>query len=76
VFFIARGRVAAARTAPRAGGRTELAAGLAAARRSEISISGEDADELLVVAQFLRRPPPELRVLTFDELDRAARRVA
>ena len=26
----------------------------------------------LVVAQFLRRPPPELRVLSFDEIDRRA----
>jgi DNA polymerase-3 subunit epsilon len=76
LFFVTSGRVAAARTAPRGGGRAELAAGLAAARRSDVSISGEDSDELLVVAQFLRRPPPELRVLTFDELERAARRVA
>ena len=35
-------------------------------------LAPEDADELLVVAQFLRRPPPELRVLSFDEIDRRA----
>jgi DNA polymerase-3 subunit epsilon len=69
VFFVARGRVAAARTvAP--GRRLELDAGLAEARRVEPSLAPEDADELLVVAQFLRRPPPELRVLSFDEIDR------
>ena len=69
VFFVAQGRVAAARTIPLAG-RLELDAGLAEARRVEPSVAPEDADELLVVAQFLRRPPPELRVLTFDEIDR------
>ena len=66
-FFVAGGRVAAVRTVPFVG-RLELDAGLAEARRAEPSITPEDADELLVVAQFLRRPPPELRVLTFAEL--------
>jgi DNA polymerase III epsilon subunit family exonuclease len=70
VFFITQGRVAAVRTAPKGGGRIELAAGLAAARQGEVSASSEEADELLVVAQFLRRPPPEVRVLTFAELAR------
>jgi DNA polymerase-3 subunit epsilon len=68
-FFVASGRVAAVRTLP-AAGRLELDAGLAEARRAEPSLAPEDADELLVVAQFLRRPPPELRVLTFDDLAR------
>jgi len=68
-FFVASGRVAAVRTVP-AGGRIELDAGLAEARRAEPSLAPEDADELLVIAQFLRRPPPELRVLTFDDLVR------
>jgi DNA polymerase-3 subunit epsilon len=72
-FFVARGRVAVVRTVPQAAGRIEIEAGLAAARVGEVSTAPEDADELLVVAQFLRRPPPELRVHTFDEL---ARRVA
>jgi hypothetical protein len=52
------------------GGRLELEAGLAEARRAEPSLAPEDADELLAVAHFLRRPPPELRVLTFAELAR------
>jgi DNA polymerase-3 subunit epsilon len=68
-FFVASGRVAAVRTVP-AGGGLELEAGLAEARRAEPSLAPEDADELLVVAQFLRRPPPELRVLSFDDLAR------
>jgi DNA polymerase-3 subunit epsilon len=68
-FFVASGRVAAVRTLP-AAGRLELDAGLAEARRAEPSLAPEDADELLVVAQFLRRPPPELRVHTFDDLAR------
>jgi DNA polymerase III epsilon subunit family exonuclease len=68
-FFVASGRVAATRTiAP--GARLEIEAGLAEARRAEPSLAPEDADELLVVAQFLRRPPPELRIVTFDELSR------
>ena len=68
-FFIASGRIAAVRTVA-AAGRLELDAGLAEARRAEPSLAPEDADELLVVAQFLRRPPPELRVFTFDDLTR------
>ena len=66
-FFVARGRVASVRTVGPSSS-LELTAGLAEARRAEPSLAPEDADELLVIAQFLRRPPPELRVLTFDEL--------
>ena len=68
-FFVASGRVAATRTIA-SGAALEIEAGLAEARRAEPSLAPEDADELLVVAQFLRRPPPELRVVTFDELSR------
>jgi DNA polymerase III subunit epsilon len=66
-FFVASGRVASVRTVGYASS-LELAAGLAEARRAEPSLAPEDADELLVIAQFLRRPPPELRVVTFDDL--------
>jgi DNA polymerase III epsilon subunit family exonuclease len=57
-FFVAGGRVAAARTLPPGGGAAlEIEAGLAAAGRP-----GElELDELLLVESFLRRPPPELR---------------
>jgi DNA polymerase III subunit epsilon len=71
--FIAGGRVAAERTLPPGGGAAlEVEAGLAATRRpSEL-----DLDELLLVDSFLRRPPPELRVVPLRRdaiLDAAAR---
>jgi excinuclease UvrABC nuclease subunit len=70
-FFVAGGRVAAARTLlPEA--RLELDAGLAAVERAEASLRPEDADELQLIASFLRRPPPELAVLPLAELRRAA----
>jgi hypothetical protein len=37
-----------------------------AARRARLSLEAADADELAVVASFLRRPPPEARVLPLD----------
>lgn len=65
-FFVAGGRVAV-RTIPRgAAGRLELEAGLAAAASHDPSLAPEDAADLLVVAGFLRRPPPELRVVSLD----------
>jgi DNA polymerase-3 subunit epsilon len=61
-FLVSGGRVAAVRTLPPgAGARLELEAGLAAAR---LAAGEEDADQLLLVGAFLRRPPPELEVLT------------
>ena len=66
-FFVAQGRVAAERTlVPGQGGRLEVAAGLAEAARAEISYAPEHADELLLVAGFLRRPGPELQVVSLD----------
>jgi DNA polymerase III epsilon subunit family exonuclease len=66
-LFVARGAVASERLLPRGGGAAvEAAAGIAAARRGDQSHAPEDADELLVVASFVRRPPPELRVLPLD----------
>ena len=62
-FFVARGRVTA-RSVPRgAAGRLEIEAGLAAAANGDLSLAPEDAADLLVVAGFLRRPPPELRIV-------------
>ncbi|HSP73461.1 MAG TPA: UvrB/UvrC motif-containing protein, partial [Gaiellaceae bacterium] len=62
-FFVAGGRVCAVRTVPPGpGAALELAAGLAAARAAEVSYAPEAADELLLVASFLRRPPPEIEV--------------
>jgi len=72
-FFVAGGRVASVRSLPRgAGARLEIEAGLAAAAAATLSLAPEDADELLLIGTFLRRPPPELRVLPLDELRRLA----
>jgi DNA polymerase III epsilon subunit family exonuclease len=63
-FLVRGGRVAAVRTLPTgAGARLELESGLAAAGRTEPSLAPEHADELLLIGSFLRRPPPELRVV-------------
>jgi hypothetical protein len=67
--FVAGGRVASVRRLARNGGAAvEAAAGVAEALRSAASpsVAPEDADDLLCLAGFIRRPPPELRVLPFD----------
>jgi DNA polymerase III epsilon subunit family exonuclease len=62
-FVVAGGRVVT-RTVPRGpAGRLEIQACLAAATASAPSLAPEDAADLLVVSGFLRRPPPELRVV-------------
>jgi DNA polymerase III subunit epsilon len=66
-LFVAAGRIADARTLPPGGGaRLEIDAGIAAARSAVVSYAPEAADELLLLASFLRRPPPELAVLPLD----------
>jgi DNA polymerase III epsilon subunit family exonuclease len=68
-FFLAGGRIAAVRTVRSGpGGVLELESGIAEARSGDASLAPEDADELLLAGSFLRRPPPELTVLGFDEL--------
>jgi DNA polymerase III subunit epsilon len=70
-FFVARGRVAAVRTLPAGpGADLELEAGVVEARAARASLAPEDADALLLVGSFLRRPPPELTVLRFTEVER------
>ena len=68
--FVAGGRVCAVRSLPPgAGARLEVELGLSAARDAEgvgPSYAPEDADELLLVGEFMRRPPPELQVLPLD----------
>jgi DNA polymerase-3 subunit epsilon len=67
VHAIAAGRVAATRLVPRGTGAAHEAAALVAeARRAALSRAPEDADELRLVASFLRRPPPELRVCALE----------
>ena len=66
-FFVAGGRLAAVRTVPAGiAGRLEVETGLAHAAREAVapSFAPEDADELLVVSGFIRRPGPELRVVS------------
>jgi DNA polymerase-3 subunit epsilon len=66
-FAIAGGRVAAQRLVPHgAAGAVEAAALVAEASQTAGSRAPEDADELRLVASFLRRPPPELRVGALD----------
>jgi DNA polymerase III epsilon subunit family exonuclease len=63
-FFIAGGRVAAARTLPPGGGaHLEIEAGLAAARHALVSDTPFDLDELFLIGTFLRRPPAELHIV-------------
>ena len=65
-FFVCGGRVRVRTVAEGSAGRIEIEAGLAEATLVEPSVAPEDADELLVVAGFLRRPGPELRVVSLD----------
>jgi hypothetical protein len=58
------------RTLPPGGGaRVEIESGVAEARAvtaGDPSYAPEDADDLLLVHEFLHRPPPELLVLPLD----------
>jgi UvrB/uvrC motif len=68
-FLVAGGRVAAVRTLPPGpGSELELAAGLTAVERAEPSVAADDVDELLLIGEFLRRPPPELRIVAIERL--------
>ena len=67
LVVLAGGRVAAERPlAPGAGAAVEVDAALAAAGRAEPSLAPDDAADLHALAPFLRRPPPELRVVSLD----------
>ena len=65
--FVA-GAVRARRTVPLGGGaRLEIEAGLTEARRARPDgLDGAAVDELLLLASFLRRPSPELRVTALE----------
>ena len=69
-YFVRGGRIAAERTLPPGGGAVlEVEAGLAATRRAPApsnTLSLGTQDELLLVATFLRRPPPELRLVPLE----------
>jgi DNA polymerase III epsilon subunit family exonuclease len=71
-FFVSGGRMTA-RTIPRgACGRLEIETALAAAARIEPSLAVEDAANLLVVAGYLRKPPPEVRIVGLRAAEIAA----
>jgi DNA polymerase-3 subunit epsilon len=66
-YFLAQGRIAETRTLPAGvAASLDVRNALAVAARVAPSHAPEDADELLVVSGFLRRPPPELRVVSLD----------
>src|SRR5436309_5781619 len=67
-IFVAGGRVAAVRTLPPGeGARLEAEAGLAASNLvAQCHLPADDLDALLVIGTFLRRPPPELRVVPLE----------
>jgi len=69
-FFVVAGQVAAKRKLPPgAGAALEVASGLASARAARtvgVSYAPELADELLALGTFIRRPPPELCVVSLD----------
>jgi DNA polymerase III subunit epsilon len=63
-YLVRGGRIAAVRTLPPgAGAALELSAGLAEARLGGGPDGADGTAELLLVGTFLRRPPPELRIL-------------
>ena len=66
-FYVARGQVVCSRPYTGPSG-LEWEAGLAAARRAEPALAPEAADDLLVVAGFLRRPGPELEIVALPTL--------
>jgi DNA polymerase III subunit epsilon len=69
-FFVHGGRVCAVRSLPPgAGAKLELEAGLAACRSAcdhGEMLSADQAEDLLLLDGFIRRPPPELAVLPLD----------
>jgi DNA polymerase-3 subunit epsilon len=72
-FFVAGGEVRAVRSLPPgAGARLELASGAAACSPSaeRDPLTPEQAEELLLLDGFIRRPPPELSVLPLAEAAR------
>jgi DNA polymerase-3 subunit epsilon len=70
-FFVCGGLVSAVRALPPgAGARLEVTAGLALCRaargRAAEPLTPEQAEDLMLIGGFVRRPPPELAVLPLD----------
>jgi DNA polymerase III epsilon subunit family exonuclease len=70
-FWIAKGQVVDVRPFTGTHG-LEWQAGLAAVARAEPTLAPEAADDLIAVAAFIRRPPPELEVVALAHLQRGA----
>jgi DNA polymerase-3 subunit epsilon len=75
-FFISSGRICAIRSLPPgAGSKLEVGAGLALCLSRDQDgepLSPEQAEDLLLIDGFVRRPPPELTVLPLDAAKIAA----
>ncbi|NUR75124.1 MAG: GIY-YIG nuclease family protein, partial [Thermoleophilia bacterium] len=70
-FWVAQGQVVDVR--PFAGTHgVEWQAGLAAVARAQPTLAPDAADDLLTIASFIRRPPPELEVIPLAHLSRGA----
>jgi DNA polymerase III epsilon subunit family exonuclease len=70
-FWVSKGQVVDVR--PFAGTHgLEWQAGLTAVARAEPTLEAAAADDLLTVASFIRRPPPELEVISLAHLIRGA----
>jgi DNA polymerase-3 subunit epsilon len=71
-FFVSGGAIRAVRALrPSAAAKLEIGAGLALCRaaqgESDAPMTPEQADDLLLIDGFVRRPPPELAVLPLDD---------
>jgi DNA polymerase-3 subunit epsilon len=70
-FFVRGGVLCAVRTLPPGPGtRLELNSGLAVARRivpERKPLTGGEAEDIILLESFIRRPPPELTVLPLDD---------
>ena len=71
-FFVSGGAIRAVRTLPPGGGaRLEVEAAVRMCRSGEAGsgpLTPEQAEDLLLIDGFVRRPPPELTVLRFEDL--------
>jgi DNA polymerase III subunit epsilon len=70
-FWVAKGQVVDRRPFTGTHG-VEWQAGLAAVARAEPTLAPDAADDLLAIASFIRRPPPELHVILLAHLRRGA----
>jgi DNA polymerase-3 subunit epsilon len=71
-FFVRAGALCAVRSLPPgSGARLEISAGLAIARhvpRTREPLTGEQAEDMLLLGGFTDRPPPELTVMSLDDV--------